>query len=159
MRAYITLLGRSVWALLNSYYAALRERDYRPDGVWIFTEEAFRSRVGTAEEGMRLISEAFGCGPEISAEIVPDSDFVGVGRKISAMVKDLKAREYEVALDITPGRKALVAGALLSTAGIHVDHVFYLLIDSLRDASKPYPMIPFHLQHHNDFAEIGRSRS
>ena len=90
---------------------------------------------------------------------MPDSDFVGAGKKISALVKGLKARGGKVALDITPGRKALVAGALLSTADIQLDHVFYLLIDTLRDAAKPYPMIPFHLQHLNDFADIGRPSS
>jgi hypothetical protein len=43
-KAYITLLGRSVWALTNSYYAAIRERNYLPSRVCILTEEPYRAR-------------------------------------------------------------------------------------------------------------------
>ena len=28
-RVYITLLGRSIWALINSYYTVLREKKYK----------------------------------------------------------------------------------------------------------------------------------
>ena len=156
LRAYITLLGRSVWGQLNAYNAVLRENQYLPDMIGIFTEEAFRKNVGTIKEGMLILSEEYGCDPTITTEIVPDGDFMGAGMKISVHVRDLKARGHVVALDITSGRKALVAGALLSTAGIDLDHVFYLLIDTLRDAAMPYPMIPFHRQRLRDFAEGGR---
>lgn len=156
MRAYITLLGRSVWGLLNAYNAVLRENQYLPDMIWIFTEEAFRKNVEIIKEGMLILSKEYGCEPIITTETVPDGDFMGAGKKITAHVRDLKARAHEVALDITSGRKALVSGALLSTAGIDLDHVYYLLIDTLRDAAMPYPMIPFHRQRLMDFAEAGR---
>jgi hypothetical protein len=156
LRAYISLLGRSVWGLLNAYNAVLRENQYLPDKIGIFTEEAFRKNVETIKEGMRILSEEYGCEPTITSETVPDGDFMGAGTKILAHVRDLKALGHEVALDITSGRKALVAGAILSTAGIDLDHVFYLLIDTLRDAAKPYPMIPFHRQRLLDFAKARR---
>ena len=156
MRAYITLFGRSVWGLINAYNAVLRETQYLPDTIWIFTEEAFRKNVETIKDGMLILSEEYGCDPPIKTETIPDGDFMGAGKKISSLVRDLKARGHDVTLDITSGRKALVAGALLSTAGIDLDHVYYLLIDTLRDAAKPYPMIPFHRQRLVDFAGARR---
>jgi hypothetical protein len=59
----------------------------------------------------------------------------------------------EVAIDITPGRKAIISSALLSAWQKQVDHVFYLYLEDMRNASNPYPMIPFHLQHFVDLKE------
>lgn len=108
---------------------------------------------------MKVISEAFGFKPDAESMVFEDSDFLGAGKKISGVVGDLKSEGWEVAIDITPGRKALVAGTLLSTAKIDVDHVFYLRIDSLDGAARPYPMIPTHFQHLQDFADLRRSGS
>ncbi len=38
MKAYLTLLGRSKWALINSYYATLEEKSYYADKVTIYAE-------------------------------------------------------------------------------------------------------------------------
>jgi hypothetical protein len=51
-------------------------------------------------------------------------------KHISKLVTELKADGYKVAIDITDGRKALVAGTLLSIANLNVDHVLYLSLDS-----------------------------
>ena len=48
-RVYITLLGRSVWALLNTYYAITREAQYFPDTVYIAVEAPFRDQAVLAE--------------------------------------------------------------------------------------------------------------
>jgi len=33
---YITMLGRSIWAVLNSYYAVLKEKQYYPNEIFLF---------------------------------------------------------------------------------------------------------------------------
>ncbi|MDI9609958.1 MAG: hypothetical protein QFX36_01370 [Archaeoglobales archaeon] len=40
-RAYITLLGRSGWAVVNTYYALLILKSYYPDLIQIFAEESY----------------------------------------------------------------------------------------------------------------------
>ena len=84
-------------------------------------------------------------------EQIPTGDFVDEGRKISARIKAGRKQGSKVAIDITPGRKALVAGALIPLASISVDHVFYLQITSTDDAAKPYMMIPLASQQLRDF--------
>ena len=86
MRDYITLNGRSVWGQLNAYNEVLRENQYLPDMIRVFTEEAFRKNVEIIKEGMVILSEEYGCDPTITAETVPDGDLMGAGKKISALV-------------------------------------------------------------------------
>jgi len=74
----------------------------------------------------------------------------------ATIAETLKQNGYKVAIDITPGRKALVAGALIPISKIGVDHVFYLAIKTLDNVSKPYKMIPLQIQELRDFVEDAR---
>jgi len=156
-KAYITILGRSTWALINTYYAVLAEKSYYPDLVYIFAEDIYAGELDKAIRGVEILSEEFGFKPEIRQEVVGEADFVEAGFKISSLIKDLKGEGYRVAIDITPGRKALVAGALIPTSKIGVDHVFYLAIKTLDNASKPYRMIPLQIQELRDFVEDAKT--
>lgn len=158
MNAYIILLGRSIWASLNTYYVVLMKKGYEPGLIWIVTETPYEEKLSQLEEGLEIISQGFDLNPQIRSTVLPDGDIVEAGLEIGGLVNSLK-KDYNVSLDITSGRKALVAGALLATANNKPDHIYYLKIDTLNDISKPYPMITE--QHYElvDFrAEIRRSR-
>ena len=148
---YITILGRSTWALLNAYYAVLRETEIRPSEIVVFGEVVFSSQVPKVQEGLQIISGEFGFTPVITFENVKEADFIQAGMKMSSYINECKSRGLHVTIDITPGRKPMVAGALVPLAKIDVDHIFYLLIKSLDDAAKPYMIIPFQLQELKDF--------
>ena len=150
-KAYITILGRSTWSLINTYYAVLCEKSYYPDLIHVFAENVYEEGLEKAVKGVEILSEEFGFKPEIEHEIVKEADFIEAGLKINSLIKDLKQKGYSIAIDITPGRKALVAGALLPTGKIGIDHVFYLVIKSLKNAAKPYKMIPPQIQNLKDF--------
>jgi len=150
---YITMLGRSGWALVNSYYAVVRERGYQPDEVVIFAEEGTADCLEAASAGIRAVSAKYGFQPEIRSEIVRDGGFIEAGRKITEIIKEWKASGNKIAVDITPGRKALVAGALVPLNNVGVDHIFYLQIDDTSDSAKPYMMIPLGRQTLRDFIE------
>ena len=152
-KAYITILGRSVWAVVNTYYAVLRERRYFPDKIYVFTEEVYEDNLGKVVEAIKILSEEFGFNPYIERGIVDEADFVSAGKEIFAIVKNLKENNFTVAIDITPGRKALVAAALIPAIKMNIEHVFYLSIKNLDNVSKPYMMIPLQIQHLRDFAE------
>ncbi len=61
-RAYITFLGRSVWALINSYNAVLSERKFHPDSVFVFAEEPYKGNLDKVLEAIEFLSNAFGFG-------------------------------------------------------------------------------------------------
>jgi hypothetical protein len=136
---------------VNTYYAVLTEREYLPDRVYIFTEKTYEGEVDKSVRAIKILSQEFGCNPEPDTQVVSDWDFLGAGKKIFELVKGLKDDGFEVAIDITPGRKALVVAALISGIKIRIDHVYYLAIRSTDDAAKPYMMIPLQIQQIRDF--------
>ena len=154
MKAYITILGRSVWALINTFYAVLREKRYFPDQIYVFAEENYIDNLGMVEKGIKILSKRFGFSPKIKSEEVEEANFLDAGLKISKLINELKADGVEVAVDITPGRKALVVGTLVPGPQIPVDHIFYLALKTLEDVSKPYMMIPLHIQHLIDYIDV-----
>jgi len=152
---YITMLGRSGWAMVNAYYAAVRERGYHPDEVVIFAEEGTAGGLEAASAGIRAVSLKYGFQPVIRSEIVKDGDFIAAGRKMTELIRAWKSSGEKIAVDITPGRKPLVVGALIPLNKVWVDHIFYLQIDDTSDSAKPYMMIPLGRQSLLDFIEEG----
>jgi hypothetical protein len=144
------MTGRSVWALLNAYYAVLRETAFRPTQIIILSETEHAGQIPVVKNGLKILSEGFGIAPRVDVEQIPTGDFIDAGKKISARIKAGNEQGGRVAIDITPGRKALVAGALIPLASLSVDHVFYLQITSTDDAAKPYMMIPLASQQLKD---------
>ena len=59
LNVYISLLGRSVWASLNTYYAVLDETDHRPEIIWVVTESSFEDQLPALIEGYDVISTSF----------------------------------------------------------------------------------------------------
>ena len=151
LKTYITFLGRSAWAVINCYYAVVKLKDYFPELIYIVTEDLFKDQVDNIVNGLTIISENFGFTPQFDLTIVENAEFIDAGNKINNIIKKLKDFNHKIAVDITPGRKALVAGTLIPLSKIQVDHIFYLAIDTLKDANKPYEMIPFQIQSLKDF--------
>lgn len=159
--AYIALLGRSTWALVNAYHAVLREKGLRPKRVIIVTEEPYAQDASIAAEAIGVISEGYGFGPAIGTDILPEADFVGAGQTIRSLAGDLIRQGFDVAIDITSGRKVTVAGALIavSVAGLDIRHIYYLAMKSTDDVAKPYMMIPHQIQQIRDIMEDAGARS
>ncbi len=153
--AYITLLGRSTWALVNAYHAVLREKGLRPERVSIVTEEPYAKEASTAAAAVRVVSEGYGFSPEVRIEVLPEADFVQAGQTIRSLAGDYIRQGFRVALDITSGRKVTVAGALIavSLAGLDIRHIYYLSMKSTDDVAKPYTMIPRQIQRIRDLME------
>lgn len=141
-RLYITICGRSGWALLNAYHAAHRECGYIPDETIIIAEESQRHRIPAIQEGCRLISNRHGGSSSIRCDFIHDGDIPGTARTVR-QIATAHAGEMR-ALDITPARKALAAAALIAlvSAGISLDHIFYLSLADYPHANRPYMMIP-----------------
>ncbi len=149
MNAYVTLLGRSAWALLNTYYAAV-DGGYRADSVYVFAEGAYENLVERVEKGLKIISDGYGFSPNIETHMVKGDDFIAAAKKVRETLHALMEEGNGVSIDITPGRKVLVAAALLSAfelssrTGLNVDKVLYLAVKETKP--KPYYKIPFQIQ-------------
>ncbi len=155
MNVLITMLGRSIRGLVNSSWASIREFEFVPDRVHIIASSANREDASKAAASLKVVLSAFGSPAEIFIEPV-DRGAIG---SVSARVRELLERCREskdcIAIDVTSGTKDLVLGSLMNDlAG--VEHVFYLRIDSLRNADRPYILIPAERQQLIDVLAEGR---
>jgi len=148
-QACITLVGRSAWAVVNSYYFMINEGKCDPDLVLVFVEELFEDKLDWIVEGIHIVNEAFGVDATVQTEVVGNAQYVPSGVEVSNRLKQLKEEGFDIFLDVTPGRKALVAASLISAYKIGIGHVFYLAVDRIEDI--PLLMKPKHSVHFRDF--------
>ena len=140
-QAYITLMGRSGWAVVNSFHAAAIETDYRPQEVHLIYEKQFAAQVPPVTQALEIIQSSYGT-PNVQAVEVPDWNARSAGAAVVDLVQKLRENGFEIALDITGGRKAPVSGSLLALRNENLRHLFYLGIEKTEGAAKPYLMIP-----------------
>ncbi len=152
-KVYITMTGISRWPVLNSLWAAICCKGYSPDKIYLFVTRGRELEAEELSEWITVLTEAYGKRVEPVRREIDEGDFASSGRKITAAMEEERSAGNEVAIDITPGRKAIISSALLSAWQKQVDHVFYLYLEDMRNASNPYPMIPLHLQHFVDLKE------
>ncbi len=142
---YLTLMGRSGWAVINSYYATVLETEHEPDRVILFYESQYADTIEKVKRGIEIIQGSY-CTPNIAGIEVPTSDIDTIAQAVRDSVTEEKARNAEIILDITGGRKALVVGSLLAMKHQGPDHVYYLDIETTQGVAKPYLMIPLKIQ-------------
>ena len=134
----------------------MREHDYVPDKVYICSTK--KNRKGAERNKKRINALLEGCDKEPTTTMVeiPENDFIVTGKKISEIIKKEKKAKNKVALDITSARKAISSPALIAADRHRVDHIFYLYIEDVTNANRPYLMIPLNIQHSNDFLSGGK---
>jgi hypothetical protein len=152
-KVFITMTGISRWPVINSLWAAVCCKGYVPDRIYLFVTRGREQDAHALAEWINLLLEAHGKKAELIRKEIEEGDFMSSGKRITAIMEEERSAGNEVAIDITPGRKAIISSALLSAWQKQVDHVFYLYLEDMRNAANPYPMIPFHLQHFVDLKE------
>jgi hypothetical protein len=152
MNVLITLLGRSGWGLFNSVWAMIRTHDYVPEKVYIITDGCQLPLAEQVRTMLAVLLAEYGAHHEI--EIVPiKGDMIKeIASKVQEIAESEKKLGNTLALDVTPGTKSLVMGAVIPGMGRSLfDHIFYLYIESLRNAARPYITIPLSVQHDHEF--------
>jgi len=149
-KVYITMTGVSKWPVLNSLWAAICCNGFFPDRIYLFVTRGRESDGHLLAEWISTLTEAYGRRTDPIIKEIDEGEFASSGKKITAVMEEERNFGNEVAIDITPGRKAIISSALLSAVQKQVDHVFYLYLEDMRNSTNPYPMIPFHLQHFVD---------
>jgi hypothetical protein len=147
------MTGISKWPVLNSLWAAICCKGYVPDRIYLFVTVGRDADSQSLSDWIEALTDSYGKKVKPLLRTIEEGNFTTSGKKITAVMEEERAAGNEVAIDITPGRKAIISSALLSAWQKHVDHVYYLYLEDLRNASNPYPMIPFHLQHFVDLKE------
>ncbi|NLX47145.1 MAG: hypothetical protein GXY70_03100 [Euryarchaeota archaeon] len=149
-KVLLTMMGRSVWGLFNSVWASIRQFDYLPDKVYVMTVGCETARAHMAREMLIVLLREHGSRAEVQLVDVPGDDIKEIGRRVNEIIGSENERNNEVAVDVTPGTKATVLGTVIGAGKVRVDHIFYLYIESLQNAARPYMEIPLDIQHSHD---------
>lgn len=148
---YLSLVGRYAWAVVNSYYAVLKKERCHPDFVHLVIEKSYNHDIDKLVNSIEIISKEFGLKINVETTTVDDASFAPAGKTLLELYHSYQEKEHSIALDITPGRKALVAAALIaSTKTENIAHVFYLAVKDQGLADLPYMLKPTNLQRLQD---------
>jgi hypothetical protein len=154
MKVLITLLGRSGWGLFNSVWAMIRTHDYVPERIYIVTDSCQMPLAEQVRTMLAVLLTEYEEHHEI--EIVPiKADMIA---EVAMKVREIAEREKKLgqmlALDVTPGTKSLVMGAVIPGMSRNLfDQIFYLYIESMKNASRPFMTIPLAIQHDHEFLQ------
>jgi hypothetical protein len=159
VKVLITLMGPSNWGLFNSIWGAIRFHGFTPDRIHIMGSKRDHAEFKNLKKMLVPLLNEYGSAGDVRFEEVSVGRVDDVYKKVSRTL-DEEEQDNEMALDITPGRKAMVLGSLL--AGwkdgkmSRFEHVFYLYIESLRNASRPFMLIPMSVQRCHDIPRESR---
>jgi len=157
MKVLITLMGPSHWGMFNSIWGMIRSHDYVPDRIYILGREKDWEGHEKAKRMIVPLVKEYGGKGEMLFEKIKGDSVSDVVEKVRKIGEKEKQRGNTLALDITPGRKAVVLGSLFAGWTNHLfDRIFYLYIESLRNANRPYMLIPMSIQVSHDIMEERR---
>jgi len=145
------MTGMSRWAEINSLWAAIRHHEFVPEKIYLFKTQARNSDAEILVKCFNILLENYGAKNVPIEEIqIVEGDFAQSGKKVLEVLEKEKSHGNEIAIDITPGRRAVMSSALMAAWKHEIDHIFYLYLDDFRKPDNPYPLIPFHFQHFVD---------
>jgi hypothetical protein len=148
LKVLITMMGPSVWSTANSLWSAVRDHGYLPERIHILCSDSTGS-CSVAAQMMAAILEDYGVRPDIRMAEINEESVLAVRDRVASIVEEEEKAGNVVALDVTPGRKGVVLGAMLA-GGKRYEHIFYLYITSLDNANRPYLMVPMSRQRAHD---------
>ena len=142
------MLGPSVWAVANAFWSSIRDHGYLPERVYMLCTD----KGGSCAVAVQMIAatmEEYGVRPDVRTVEVNEESVLEVRDHVAAILDEELKQGNSVALDVTPGRKGSVLGAMLA-GGKRYEHIFYLYITSLDNANRPYLLVPAARQRPHD---------
>lgn len=136
---YITFVGRSDWAVVNSFWATLFHTDIIPDEIQVIYKKHDKDMAESSIKGIKKILEVKDIDAEIEEYVIEDEFDV---MKAAEHVEEICEDGRPVILDITPARKAMASGSVIEGVKMEVEGVLYLYIDSVKNADRSYLDIP-----------------
>ncbi len=146
--AYVALLGRSEWALVNTYYAVV-SGGKKPEKVIVVAGDRYIKKLSKVVDALKEISRAYSFNPDVSRLVIKYDDLQDAEDRLRKLFESLDSNGYRIELDITSGRKAMVALAILKMARHKNGEIHYLALLDRDFPNRPYMMIPTHMQRLN----------
>ncbi len=156
MKVWITTVGSSPFAVINTLWAACELEDYVPEKVYLVANKLVEKEVRVVDEWVRRIIEAYDAAAVIERIYADEVDFINFSQTLSSLITEEKKKGNEVAVDMTPGRKFMSAFSMFNgLAKDGADRVYYLhLGDVVKYKNRSFIEIPANEQRLYDMKEV-----
>ncbi len=154
MKVWITIVGKSPFAVINPIWIACKSGEFIPEKVYLIWNDAVKGEKEMVVKAIKVILKNYGVPePEIIADDstkVHEEDF----RRLAELLLSIRRKELregnEIAIDMTPGRKFMSAIAMFmgvaKSLKDKVHRVYYLHLSDQRYLNYPLILIPHKLQ-------------
>ncbi|HID26950.1 MAG TPA: hypothetical protein EYP22_03835 [Methanosarcinales archaeon] len=152
MKIWLTTIGMSTFAVVNTLWAACKQDNYIPQRVYLVKNDIVESKGKVKEvlDWMKRILKEYDVDAEFVFIDADENNFKEFAKKIREAVRKEKLDDNEIAIDMTPGRKFMSAFSMYLGLGkdvkYHADLVYYLHLIDMSYKDYPYMQIPMHLQ-------------
>jgi hypothetical protein len=143
MKYWITFIGSSPFAVINTIWAACKIDGFVPDKlIFLVNRDLWAGWINDVKHWVPLVISGYSSkSSEMVFHEVKETDFSTIKNAYRNYMKNL-SKEDEVAIDITPGRKYMSAIAMEIGLSMNADHVYYLHLTDRQYENSPYPVIP-----------------
>lgn len=132
MNVWITTVGSSPFAVINTLWAACELEKYVPEKVYLVANGKVENEVKVVTEWIQRIIKAYGAVANIERIHADEVDFMNFSRLLSSCITEEKKKGNEVAVDMTPGRKFMSAFSMFNgLAENGADRVYYLHLNDV----------------------------
>ncbi|MFO8052126.1 MAG: hypothetical protein R6V01_10595 [Thermoplasmatota archaeon] len=157
MRAWITTVGPSPFAVINTFWAAVERDRWIPERIHlVYNEETKHFLVGICTVMKSIVMEHEGRDPDIFCMNIEEDDLEGIFQTYRSIIRKERDLGNGIAIDITPGRKYMSAFSLY--AGLKdgtIERIYYIHIRGRKFMNQPYPLIPLPYCDLEDIVSIG----
>lgn len=156
MKTWISIIGSSPFAVINTIWAACKLEEYIPEKVLFIVNKNLKEKdIKTVYFWTEELLKSYGIeNPTFEKREVEEDDFGQIEDVLRSNISRLK-KEGLVAVDITPGRKYMSAIAMHCGLAELASHVYYLHLKDLGYKDDPFPLIPLQKQQLIDMKETG----
>jgi len=144
---WITNVGESAWAAINTLWAACRLEGHRPTRVVVLTgsKPNLAPQRQTFIQWAREITAGYaGKAAKLHERVLDEEDMVKFSSALGEAIRQEREARRQVLLDMTPGRKYMsaITLALGLRYGDTVRAIYYLLLRDNRYLDTYFPRIP-----------------
>lgn len=156
MKAWISIIGSSPFAVINTIWAACKLEEYIPEKVlFIVNRNLKEENIKAVHSWTEELLKSYGIkNPVFESREVEEDDFGQIEDTFRCNISRLK-HEGPVAVDITPGRKYMSAIAMHCGLAEGASHAYYLHLKDFQYQDEPFPLIPIQKQQLIDMKETG----
>lgn len=127
MKVWITTVGSSPFAVINTLWAACELDGYVPQKVYLVANGKVENEVKVVNDWIERILKGYGSVAIIERIHADEVDFMNFSRILSTRIIEEKKKGNQVAVDMTPGRKFMSAFSMFNgLAKDGADRVYYL---------------------------------